>query len=106
MNNNMDYNLEFSRIVREIEKVADSRPKTQDPRPVKVCLQFPDGLKANATDAVKELDRKLKTQNPQLQTQFFIWSGSNFGGCDYPWYLKELGFDLLANFGHAVFKKW
>ncbi len=89
----MDYNLELARIVSEVKKL--------DKEKVKVCLQFPDGLKAKATEAVKELEKLTGGK-----ASFFIWSGSNFGGCDYPWYLKELGFDLLVNFGHAVFKKW
>ena len=89
----MDYNLELNRIAGEVSKLEKDR--------VKVCLQFPDGLKANATEAVKELEKKT-----QGKATFFIWSGSNFGGCDYPWYLKDLGFDLLVNFGHSVFRKW
>jgi len=89
----MDYNLELDRIAEEVRKL--------DKEKVKVCLQFPDGLKANATEAVKELEKKTAGK-----ASFYIWSGSNFGGCDYPWYLKDLGFDLLVNFGHSVFRKW
>ncbi|MBI2040853.1 MAG: hypothetical protein HYT16_02000 [DPANN group archaeon] len=92
----MDYDLELHRIVSEVKKLDKERAK--------VCLQFPDGLKAEATKAVSQL--KLKTKNQGLKTEFYIWSGSNFGGCDYPWYLKDLGFDLLINFGHSVFRKW
>lgn len=100
----MDYDLELSRIVSEVEKLASEKPETRNQKPIKVCLQFPDGLKAEATKVVRELEQKTKDQ--KRKTIFFIWSGSNFGGCDYPWYLKDLGFDLLINFGHAVFKKW
>ncbi len=89
----MDYDLELNRIVSEVKKL--------DKEKAKVCLQFPDGLKANATQAVKELEELTAGK-----ASFFIWAGSNFGGCDYPWYLKDLGFDLLVNFGHSVFKKW
>ncbi|MBI4095333.1 MAG: hypothetical protein HY438_00570 [DPANN group archaeon] len=99
----MDYDLELNRIVSEVKKLNEER-RTKSEKPIKVCLQFPDGLKAEATKAVEQL--KLKTKNQGLKTEFFIWSGSNFGGCDYPWYLKDLGFDLLINFGHSVFKKW
>jgi len=91
----MDYDLELDKVVEEVKKLDKNR--------VKVCLQFPDGLKVNATEVVRELEQK--TKDNKQKTVFFIWSGSNFGGCDYPWYLKDLGFDLLVNFGHAVFKK-
>jgi len=93
----MDYELELGKIAEEVKKIAS----TTNGKPVKVCLQFPDGLKTRATEVVAELE---KTSG--VPTEFVIWSGSNFGGCDYPWYLKDLGFDLLVNFGHAVFKKW
>jgi len=89
----LDYDLELPKIVSEIRLLAVSRKK------VKVCLQFPDGLKANATEVVSELEKEAPT------AEFTIWAGSNFGGCDYPWYLKDLGFDLLVNFGHATFRK-
>jgi diphthamide biosynthesis enzyme Dph1/Dph2-like protein len=100
----MNYDLELNRIAAEIERLADDTRPTTNAKPLKVCLQFPDGLKANATAAVKELERL--TTNDKRQTAFYIWAGSNFGGCDYPWYLKDLGFDLLVNFGHSVFRKW
>ena len=57
----------------------------------KVVLQFPDGLKAEARDIILKLDKK---------TDIFVWMGSNFGGCDYPFYLDKYGFDLLINIGH------
>ncbi len=107
----MDYNLELDRIVSEINAlianrsllIAGERRTADGERPIKICLQFPDGLKASATEVIKELERKTKDE--KRETAFYIWSGSNFGGCDYPWYLKDLGFDLLVNFGHCVFKK-
>ena len=46
----MDYDLELDKVVEEVKKLDKNR--------VKVCLQFPDGLKANATEAVKELEKK------------------------------------------------
>jgi len=103
------YGLELNRIAEEVKKLSEGR-KTEDRRPINICLQFPDGLKANATEVVRELERKtkdngMKTKDQRPKTMFFIWAGSNFGGCDYPWYLKDLGFDLLVNFGHSVFKK-
>ena len=92
----IDYDLGLPKIVEEI-KILQNTKATK--KPVKVCLQFPDGLKTNATEVVAELQKELPS------AEFVIWAGSNFGGCDYPWYLKDLGFDLLINFGHVVFKK-
>lgn len=88
----IEYDLELPKIVGDIKSIPKSKTK--------VCLQFPDGLKAHATRVVAELQKELPN------TEFVIWAGSNFGGCDYPWYIKDLGFDLLINFGHSVFKKW
>ena len=92
----LDYDLELPKIIEEI-KILQNTKATK--KPVKVCLQFPDGLKQNATEIVAELQKELPA------AEFIIWAGTNFGGCDYPWYLKDHDFDLLVNFGHAVFKK-
>ncbi|MBS3064153.1 MAG: hypothetical protein J4445_01730 [DPANN group archaeon] len=93
----LDYDLELPRVVGEIKELGKDGT-------AKVCLQLPDGLKMNALQIVKELQTLTKKEN--LEAEFYIWTGSNFGGCDYPWYLKDLKFDLLVNFGHAVFRKW
>ncbi len=61
-----------------------------------VCLQFPDGLKPKAKQIVDSLKKKF----PEIK--FYLWAGSNYGGCDIPLYFKE--FDLVVNFGHAEFK--
>lgn len=90
----MDYDLELPKIIEEARLIAIGKRK-----PLKVCLQFPDGLKADATEIVSELEKGLP------DAQFIIWAGTNFGGCDYPWYLKDHDFDLLVNFGHSIFKK-
>lgn len=84
-----DYDLEIDRIVKEIKAA----------RAKKVCLQLPDGLEPKATEIVDELKAKCKG------VEFYIWAGSNFGACDVPIHLEKFGFDLLINFGHAVFKK-
>ena len=97
----LDYDLDLQKVAGEIKQIANARHEVQKDKPVKVCLQLPDGLKANAPEIVDNLE-KLSG----VQTEIILWAGSNFGGCDYPWYLKDLGFDLLVNFGHAVFKKW
>ena len=88
----MDYDLELDKVAEEVKKLDKNR--------VKVCLQFPDGLKANATEAVKELEKKTAGK-----ASFYIWSGSNFGGCDVPIHLERLGFDIIVGFGHCVFRK-
>ena len=88
----MDYDLELNRIASEIKKL--NKDKT------KVCLQFPDGLKAEATKVVKELEAKTEGK-----ASFFIWAGSNFGGCDVPIQLEKMKFDLVVGFGHCVFRK-
>jgi len=90
----MDYDLELGKVAEEVKKLASTKPK------VKVCLQFPDGLKPKAIEVVAELEKLTEGK-----ASFQIWAGSNFGACDYPWYLKDLNFDLLVNFGHSVFKK-
>lgn len=82
------YDLELPRIAKEIKKN----------RARKVCVQLPDGLKPKATEIVRELKSKTKAE-------ISIWAGSNFGGCDLPLYLKDLGFDLLINLGHVRFRR-
>ena len=42
---------------------------------------------------------------PKTKAEIYIWAGSNFGGCDLPFYLDKYNFDLLINFGHARFKR-
>lgn len=92
----LDYDLELPKVIEEIKILQNIKVNG---KPVKVCLQFPDGLKAKATEIVSILERELPA------AEFVIWAGTNFGGCDYPWYLKDLNFDLLVNFGHSVFRK-
>jgi len=79
-----DYNLEMEEIIKEIKKNRAKR----------VVLQLPDGLKPSAIELVAALERKTKAD-------VLVWAGSNFGGCDVPFYLRDLGVDLLINFGHS-----
>ena len=81
MKKKMEYLLNPDKIAEEI---GNSK---------RVVLQFPDGLKSQAKDLVIELEKKTKAD-------IFVWLGSNFGGCDYPFYLGKFGFDLLINIGH------
>jgi len=75
-------------------KILEETLKTGDFK--NICLQFPDGLKPKA----KEIIDLLKTKFPQIK--FYLWMGSNFGGCDIPVQIKD--FDLIVNFGHAEFR--
>jgi len=93
----LQYDLELGKVVEEIKKLNKDGT-------AKVCLQLPDGLKMNALQIVKALEELTKKEN--IGADFYLWTGTNFGGCDYPWYLKDLKFDLLVNFGHVVFRKW
>lgn len=76
----MAYNLELPRIINEIKR---TKAKT-------VLLQFPDGLKSEATKVAKQLEKYAKV---------YIWLGSNFGACDVP----NVKLDLVINFGHSIF---
>lgn len=83
----MEFDLELDRVAEEIGK---SKAK-------KVCLQLPDGLKPKATEIIDELRRRT-------DAQVWVWLGSNFGACDFPFQLRELKFDLVVNFGHSQIK--
>jgi 2-(3-amino-3-carboxypropyl)histidine synthase len=87
----LDYDLELDKVAADIAKLKGKSPK--------VCLQLPDGLKMYSNDIVDALCKKTKG------VQFYIWAGSNFGACDIPMQLAGLDFDLVVNFGHAVFRK-
>lgn len=77
----LKYNLNSKLFVN---KIKDAK---------KVVLQFPDGLKAEVKALVLDIEKKTNAD-------IFLWMGSNFGGCDYPFYLDNLGFDLIINVGH------
>ena len=81
----MKYNLELNKLA---EKIKQEKAKL-------VCLQFPDGLKPEATNVVKELKSKV-------DCEFVVWSGSCWGACDTPLGLKDLKFDMLVQFGHSA----
>jgi len=82
-----EYELELGRILKEIKK---QKAKI-------VLLQFPDGMKPNATTIAEELEKRAP------KAEFLIWLGSCFGACDVPLELKELNIDLLIQFGHNDF---
>lgn len=63
-----------------------------------VCIQLPDGMKPMA----KEIEEKL---SQETGARILIWLGSNFGACDIPLGLREMGVDLLISWGHNRFHK-
>lgn len=81
-----EYNLELEKIVNEIKK---QKAKL-------VCLQLPDGLKPKAAEIASFIEDKSKAK-------CLIWLGSCFGSCDIP-NVKQLGVDLLVQFGHTPLK--
>jgi 2-(3-amino-3-carboxypropyl)histidine synthase len=83
----MDYDLEIDKV---IEKIKNKKAKL-------VCIQLADGLKPEAKTIQKEIEGKTNAQ-------VLIWGGSCFGACDIPTQIKELGVDLLIQFGHSAWK--
>jgi diphthamide biosynthesis enzyme Dph1/Dph2-like protein len=83
----MDYDLELDKAAAGINK---HKAKT-------VCIQLPDGLKQIAAEIKAELEEKTKAD-------IIIWLGSCFGACDVPLQAKELGVDMLVQFGHSEWK--
>jgi len=96
------YDLEIDRIIKEIKK---NKAKL-------VCLQFPEGLKAISPEIAIEIEKKTNSK-------VLIWLDTCFGACDTPLGLdtlgnqrfpgprksktfsRELGVDILIQFGHA-----
>ena len=77
------YNLELDKAAEQIKK---QKAKL-------VCIQLPNGLKPQATKIATKLKQKTGSE-------IIIWAGSCYGACDTP-NLKELGVDLLLQFGHS-----
>jgi 2-(3-amino-3-carboxypropyl)histidine synthase len=82
------YNLELDKLSKEIK----------DSKAEKVLIQLPDGLKPKAKEIVKQLEKETKAE-------IFIWLGDCFGACDLPLNVKNLGVDVLVQFGHNKFNK-
>jgi len=83
-----DYDLELPRVLMEIERVKAKR----------VLLQLPDGLKP----AAGRIRAAIKKRYPAVDIVF--WSGSCYGACDVPLHLRDSGFDLIIQFGHAPWR--
>ncbi len=80
----------------QLEKIYEVLDKKKYKR---VLLQFPDGLKPYSKEIYDILSKKYP------ETEFFIYLGSNFGGCDIPVWLDKYGIDLIIHFGHTHFYK-
>lgn len=84
----MEYDLELERVAKEIKK---NRAKN-------VCIQLPDGLKPEAGNIAKELEKKTGAN-------ILIWAGSCYGACDIPLSLENLNVDLLVQWGHSAWEQ-
>jgi len=80
----MGFEIDFKKAVEEIKKRNAE----------KVLLQFPEGLKPEATKIASLIEK-------ETDAEIFIWAGSCFGACDIP---NLEGF-LIIQFGHSKFKK-
>ena len=76
-------------IEKAVEAIKSKKAK-------KVCIQLPDGLKPLAGKIYDKLKEKT-------EAEIYIWAGTCYGACDYPFYLKDYKFDLLIQWGHS---KW
>ncbi|MFC1801500.1 diphthamide synthesis protein [Nanoarchaeota archaeon] len=80
----MELDLELNQAIK---KIQETQAKF-------VCIQLPDGLKPQAEQIKKELEKNT-------EANIFIWLGTCFGACDTP-NLKN--FELLIQFGHSRWK--
>ena len=83
----MEYELELGKAADEIKKQNAKL----------VCVQLPDGLKPMAGGMKKRLEEASGAE-------IIIWLGSCFGACDVPLHLKDIGADMLIQFGHSRWK--
>ncbi len=83
----MDYDLELNHA---ITKIKDSNAKL-------VCIQLADGLKPEA----QTIQAAIKKETG---ANVLIWLGSCYGGCDVPHQVRDLGVDLLIQWGHSEWK--
>ena len=52
-------------------------------------------MKPEATKVVKELKEKT-------DSDILVWAGDCYGACDTPLGLKDIGVDMLIQFGHSA----
>ena len=82
----MELDLEINKA---IERIKEEKAKL-------VCLQFPDGLKPQATKIAREIEGKTNAK-------VIIWLGSAWGACDLPIGIDKLKVNLLIQWGHSKF---
>lgn len=82
-----NYDLEISKAV---EKIKEENAKI-------VCIQLPEGLRPRAKEIIDELKK-------QTNAIIITWLGSCYGACDIPTQVKNLGVDLLIQWGHSMWK--
>lgn len=73
-------------LPKAVAKIRESGAKT-------VCVQLPEGLKPQAGDIARELERATGAT-------IVTWLGSCYGACDVPLQVEQLGVDLLIQWGH------
>lgn len=78
-------------IEKAIARIKETKAKL-------VCLQLPDGMKPYAQEIEQQITSKT-------EARVLIWLGSNFGACDIPLGLPQLGVDLFIAWGHNPFHK-
>lgn len=83
----MQYDLELDNVVKKI-KAENAKM---------VCIQLPDGLKPKAAETQAAIEKGT-------QASVIIWAGSCFGACDVPLQVKNLGVDLLIQWGHSEWR--
>lgn len=83
----LQYDLELEKAISKIKEEKAKR----------VCIQLPDGLKAYANDIQKAIEE-------QTDAQVILWGGSCYGACDIPIEVRQLGVDLLIQWGHSEWR--
>jgi 2-(3-amino-3-carboxypropyl)histidine synthase len=88
----MQYDLELEKIVDIIKRQQAKEKREKKKKELLVVLQFPDGLKQEATRMAEAIEKRTKAK-------CFVWLGSCFGSCDV---IRPRGFDLVFSFGHSL----
>ncbi len=81
-----NYTINYSKIIKKIKENNAGL----------VCIQLPEGLKPEALSICDRIEE-------ETDSEIIIWGGTNYGGCDIPLYLENLGIDLIVHFGHNEF---
>ena len=80
----MNYDLELDNVINKIKELNAKL----------VCIQLPDGLKTQAKEITDTIKKKTNAK-------VLIWMGSCYGACDIPFHVKDIGVDLLIQWGHS-----